>query len=128
MTTQFLEIPYLGQNVAQPEIPENEAKDIIDAAIAGNLIVPMLVDTTYLLDDTSLTYPQEWQYGIMVIETANTVSTELHLPDGLAMQYVLDNRTGSDIVFKTVSGLGVTVPPSSIYKMYSDGINIKRIT
>jgi len=126
--TEFLEVPHLGQNVAQPEIPVNESMDIFDAAIAGALIVPMTIDTTYILDDTSLTYPQEWQNGILIIDVVNTTSTELHLPDGKKMKYIIDNKTGFDIVFKTVTGAGVTIPAASIYQMYSDGIDIRRIT
>jgi len=125
--TDNLDVPHLGQNVAQPEVPVNESMDIFDAAIAGVYNVPMTPDTTYLLDDTSLTYPQEWHNGILIIDAVNTISTQLHLPDGRKMRYVLDNRTGFDIVFKTVTGTGVTVPSSGIYSMYSDGINIARI-
>lgn len=132
MATAFLEIPYLGQNVAQPEVPENEAKDIIDAAICGQLTIDVNADTAYTLDDTSLTYPQEWQYGILIITntgTANTGTVNVIVPDGLKMKYVLVNDTGSTfaIQLKTTTGTGITVPDGSIYQMYSDGTNVRRI-
>ena len=133
MPTNFLKIPYLGQNIAQPEIPENEFKDIVDASICGQLILDINADTAYTLDDTSLTYPQEWQYGILIITNTGTTNTgivDIIVPDGLKMKYVLDNKTGSTfaIQLKTTTGTGISVPDGSIYQMYSDGTNIRRIT
>lgn len=127
MTTSNLLIPYLGQNVAQPEIPVNEALDIIDASICGQLIVPMVADTTYLLDVLNLSYPQEWQYGILILNVLNTIQTELHLPDGYKMKYVIENNTGQNIVFKTVSGTGITIATGTTKIVYSNGIDIKGI-
>lgn len=133
MTTSFLEIPYLAQNVLSPETPENEAKDILDAAIAGQLVVPMVIDTTYVLKltntDSTSSYPHEWQYGILIVNTTNTVQTALHVPDGYKKQYIVYNNTGQNLVFKTVSeGTGITIPNGSVYNTFSDGTNVRRIT
>ncbi len=131
MPTQNLNVPYLEQNVAQPEIPENEAKDIIDAAICGILSIIMTIDTDYNLDDTGIVLPQEWQYGILVVNPiSHTIVTNINIPDGKVMKYIIANDSGSglDVNIKTVSGTGVSVPDGSVYQVFSDGISIRRIT
>jgi hypothetical protein len=130
--TTYLLIPHLEQNVAQPEIPVNIMVDIIDASICGQLTIDVNADTDYTLDNTSLTYPQEWQYGILIITntgTTNTGTVDIIIPDGLKMKYVLDNQTGSTFAIQliTESGTGVTVPDGSIYSLYCDGTNVRRI-
>lgn len=131
--TANLDVPHLGQNVAQPEIPVNESMDIFDAAIAGQLNINIDSDASFTLDDTSLTYPQDWQYGILTIHNlgpSNTGVVDVIIPDGKNNQYVLANDTGSgfDVQLKTASGTGVLVPDGSIYKMFCDGVNVRRIT
>jgi len=131
-TTNLL-VPHLDQNVAQPEIPVNESMDVFDSAISGQLTLDISGDIGYTLDDTSLTYPQEWQNGILIITntgTANTASVDVLVPDGKKMKYTLVNDTGSafDIQLKTTSGIGISVPDGSIYQMFSDGTNVRRIT
>ena len=130
MPTTHLLIPYLAQSVANPEIPENEDRDITDAAICGQLSISMTVDTDYTLDDTSLTYPQEWQYAILIVgAVAHTGATNVNVPDGKKMKYVFVNDSGSGqaITIKTESGSGVSVPDGSIYQVFSDGTNVRRI-
>ncbi len=133
MTTETLLVPYLDQNVKQPEIPVNEALDIFDAAISGQLTLDISEDIEYTLDDTSLTYPQEWQYGILIVTNVgvtNTSTVDILVPDGKKMKYTLVNDTGSTfaIQLKTESGTGISVPDGAIYQMFSDGINVRRIT
>jgi len=129
--TTNLEMPYLEQNVAQPEVPENEVKDIVDAAICGIYTIPML-DGNFTLDDLSLTdtasYPRKWQYGILVISNPHTAETTLTLEDDKKMIYIIDNTTGWNIIFKTASEpTGVDIPDGVVYQVYSDGSNIKRV-
>ena len=131
--TTFLEIPYLIANLNSPEVVVNDALNIIDAAIAGQLIVPMTADTTYVLKNTntdnSLTYPYEWQYGILILNVTNTGTTALYLPDGLKMKYIVRNNTGQTINFKTVSGTNiVSILTSTIIQVYSDGTDIWSIS
>lgn len=132
-TTPNIEAPLLDQNVAQPEIPHNEALAVIDATIAAELNLDLNADTGHTLDDTSLTYPQEWQNGIIIVTntgTANTGVVDVVVPDGKRMKYVLVNDSGSgfDVQLKTATGVGISVPDGSIYLMYSDGVNVRRIT
>lgn len=132
--TNNLLVPHLGQNVAQPETPVNEAMDIFDASVAGQLTVDVNADTNYTLDVNSITYPQEWQYGTLIITNTgitNTAQVDLILPDTYKMKYTLDNRTGSTFSIRlitTTGPIGVSVPDGSIYSMYSDGIDVYRIT
>lgn len=124
--------PLLDQNVAQPEIPHNEAINVIDAAIAKTLELDVNADTDYTLENIAVTYPQEWQNGILLITntgTANTAEVSVLIPDGLVMKYVLINDTGSgfDVRLETVTGSGIPVPDGSIYSLYCDGTNVRRI-
>lgn len=129
--TNFLVAPHLDQNIAQPEVPLNETMDIFDAAICGQLIVPMTIDTTYVLKNTntddSLNYPYEWHHAILILNVSNTAQTELHLPDTYKMKYVVENNTGQNILFKTVTGTGVTITTGTTVQVYSDGTNIVSI-
>ncbi len=101
MPTDYLEVNFLAQGVAFPEVPENEAKQVFDAAIAGQLIVPM-VDADYTLKDTntngSLTYPYEWHHGILLTSTANTATRTLTIPAGKKNKYIIHNTSGFDII------------------------------
>jgi len=131
MPTTHLLIPYLGQNVAQPEVPENEDRDIVDAATCGQLDISMTTNTDFVLDDTALTYPQQWQYKILIISAvAHTGIHSVIVPDGKKMLYILVNDSGSgfDVQLKTTTGIGIQVPDGSAYQLYSDGTNVRRIT
>jgi len=130
--TANLRIDYLEQNVAQPEVPENEAKDVIDASICGQLTKTLTVDTDYVLKitntDGTTTFPHEWQHGILIINGSNTVGVNLILLDGYKMRYVVENNTGQDLTFKTATGtVNVIIPDASIYEVYSNGTDIIRI-
>ena len=128
--TTHLIVPHLGQNVAEPEIPVNEMMNIFDAAICGQLSMTAagMIDDDYTLDDTSLSYPQEWQYGILLADYTCSAGRSIFVPDGKKMKYVLDNTSSQTITLITESGNGIAVPNGSIYHLYSDGIDIKRIT
>jgi len=130
--TESLEAPLLDQNVAQPEVPHNEALVIVDSAVAGQLTIDINDNVNYTLDDTSLTYPQEWQYGTLIITNtgiANTGVVSVIVPDSKIMRYVLvnDSSSGLGVQLITATGTGITVPDGSIYQMLSDGIDIRRI-
>ena len=130
MPTSNTGAPYLGQNVAEPEIPHNEALDVLDAAIAGQLYIDMIVNTDYSLDNTSLTYPQEWQHGILIVNpVAHTQVTNIIAPAGSTMKYVVNNSSGGgfDVVIQQ-GGVGVSVPDGAIYQVYCDGVDVRRIT
>lgn len=128
-----LEIPYLEQNIAQPEIPENEAKDIIDAAIAGILSITTIINTNYDLKltntDGTQTYPYEWQYGTLVIENiAHTIDIDLILPESAIKNYVVHNKTPVNITITQYGANTVVVPTNAIYYIYCDGLDVWRIT
>ena len=133
MTTEFLEIPYLDQNIAQPEIPENEAKDIIDASISGIAYIDMVIDTTYELKETNqddtITYPHEWQYAIIVLNSiAHTTSVNLVIPELKVTKYIIHNKTPVTITVTQYGTNEVSVPANTIYTVYCDGTDVWRTT
>lgn len=130
--TNPLEIPYLEQNVAQPEIPENEAKDILSSASFGILYIDMVIDTAYLIKETnqdlSATYPFEWQHAILVLNSvAHTITTDLVFPELKIGKYVVHNKT-SAIITATQYGVNeVDIPINTIYNIYCDGTDVWRV-
>jgi len=132
MPTDFLEIPYLAQNVAQPEIPENESKDILDYATAGQLIIDINDDIDHNLDDSGLFYPKEWQASTLII--TNTISfnsgiVSIIIPSGKRTKYVVHNNTTTGFNVRIIqTGLSVLVPDQEVYEMYCDGVDVRRIS
>lgn len=124
--------PLLDQNVAQPEIPHNEAIAVVDATIARTLTIAMTIDTDYTLDNLDTTYPQEWQYGVLNIDTVvhTVATTNVIVPDGLVMRYLIKNNNGEGfgVTFKTTTGTGLLIPDdNTYYDVYCDGVDIYRV-
>lgn len=131
--TQFLQIPHLIASLASPEVIVNDALNILDASISGQLVVPMTADTTYVLKNTntddSLEYPHEWHFNMLILNVTNTITTELHLLDGFKTTYFVQNNTGQTINFKTVSGTNtVSILTGTLIQVFSDGVDIWSIT
>ena len=121
MATSNLEIPYLGTNQADPETPENAAKDIADAALGG--VLSVVLSGAYTLSNTGV-YPREVHYGTLKVSgTANTIT----IPSAIKKKYIVHNTTAGAVILSQ-GGTTVSVPTSGIYYMYCDGTNVYRIT
>jgi len=135
MATANLGIPYLAQNVAQPEVPENEAKDILDGIAAGILEIDISDDTPYTILNTALNYPYEIHNRVIKavqLGGFNSGTVSILLPNATKGVYAVHNATtsGFDIRFSYVA-VGteyVDVPPDAIYQVYCDGTKIWRMT
>ena len=125
--TTNLEIPHLDQNVAQPEIPENEAKDIIDAALGGILTKNLGDGVNYTLDDTALAYPQDVHYGTIKITGGGALGNIIYVPTTIKQHYIVHNTT-TGVVTLSQNAVTQNVPASSIYNLYCDGTAVYRIT
>lgn len=129
MATANLGITYLIANLATPEIIINEQMDIIDAAICGQLSLSAagMTDANYTLDDLSTTYPQEWQYGILLVNVACTAPRDLIIPTGKKMRYVIHNTSGQLITVKYATGNNVQVDNNGVWQVYANGTDVIRI-
>jgi len=128
--TDNLRIPHLDQNVAQPEIPENTAKNIIDQALTGIYTFDTVDDNDIVISHTDdPTQPTDWQNFMFEINEVVdlTTSKTVTLPD-TARTYIFRNSTDQVLEFKTTSGTGFNLNPTLTAYAYSDGTNMQKIT
>jgi len=128
--TNNFRIPHLDQNIAQPEIPENVAKDIMDS-ITGSIKVIETIDTnniTVAHVDTAYgtTDYQNFMFKVKDTGAFLTGGISVIFPD-YARTYVFINDTDYGITFKTASGSGITLLAGTNAYGYSDGTNIIRM-
>jgi len=127
--TDNARIPLLDQNVAQPEVPENTAKQVIDQMLTGIYTYDTVADldiTIPQVDDP--TQPTDWQNFMIEINevTALTTQRNVTLPDYKRV-YIFRNSTSQTLNFKT-SGTGFTLAAGLTAYAMSDGINMTKIT
>ena len=127
MPTPNLGIVYLSSNQSQPEVVENEEKDILDAAVTGLKSIAMS-DANYTLSTTG-TKPLEWQYSAIKLTGTLTAARDVICPDNVK-QYVLINSTtgGFGLQLKTSAGTGITVANGKTAVLMCDGTNVIRLT
>ena len=124
-------IPHLDQNVAEPEIPENTAKEIIDSALTKRTQFDFTSDAdmtiTHSDDPTQATDWQSFIFNITDDSAFLTATKNVNLPDGYARPYIFENNTAQSLTFKTVSGSGFVLNAGLNAYAYCDGTNIVRI-
>lgn len=125
-----LRIPFLDQNVAQPEIPENTAKSVIDSIFSNTYKLETVddLDITITQTDTS-TQATPWQSFVIEILDTNvflTTGITVFLPDN-QRPYILKNSTLKTITFTTLNGTGFSLSSSSNAYAYSDGVNLEKL-
>ena len=127
--TTNLEVPHLDQNVAQPEIPENVAKDIFDAIFAGKYTtdLPADADYTYIyVADPKLA--QNWHNFVQEFTDTGfplTATRKITFPIN-NRPYLLINNTDQTLDFEIV---GQSTPISLVngganMYCYSDGTDL----
>jgi len=131
--TDNLEIPHLDQNVAQPEIPENVAKDILDAIFSGYYKTDFPSDGDliygYTADPTEAqpwhNFVQDFVDDIESLTIPRTVTFPVN-----NRPYLLINNTDQILNFEIDSQLNDSIPlpngGASMY-CYSDGENLLKI-
>lgn len=127
-TTQ-LEITHLVPNPVNPDVVENEAKDIFDGAIAGLLTHDMASDVDYTLATTG-TPPYEWQNSTIEITDTGVVLTttrNIICPNNKKV-YIFVNTTAQSLVLKTSAGTGITVATGKTAILRCDGTDVVRVT
>ncbi|RLD08598.1 MAG: hypothetical protein DRI65_01810 [Chloroflexota bacterium] len=125
-----LRIPHLDQNVAQPEVPENTAKNIIDSILSNVYILQTVDANDITISHTdSVVDSTDWQSFMIEIRDSGAYLTDainVNLPDN-PRPYVFKNSTSYSVNFKTTGGTGVTLTAGSNAYCFSDGVNIVRL-
>ncbi len=129
-----LRIPHLDQNVAQPEIPENTAKNIIDNILSNVYTIDVTsTDVTNgyinIVHNDDPTQPTDWQSFMIKITDTGTLLTaqiDINLPDN-ARPYIFVNDTSQPLKFKTTNGTGFVLIASANGYAFSDGVNISKL-
>lgn len=125
-----LRIPHLDQNVAQPEIPENTAKNIIDQLLSGIYTINATADADITITHTDdPTQATNWQSMIIDITDTTPVLTQqvnVILPDN-ARVYILRNNTAQVLTYKTTTGAGFDIGSGQNAYGFSDGTNLTRL-
>lgn len=126
-TTANLELLYMEVGQADKEATLNEAFDILDSVLGGQLIHNMSSDASYTLD--TATYEHQ-NLCIKITDTGNyiTQNRNIILPTNKRV-YVAWNSTdsGYSLVFKTQAGTGITVADGEKKLIYCDGTNIEML-
>ena len=128
--TSNYRIPHLDQNIAQPEIPENTAKEILDQILGGTYTFNFVLDEDYTIphvDDP--TQATDWQNGMINItdtDTVLTASRSIILPAN-TRQYIFINNTTQAITFKLSGQAGATLQAGKNMYAYCNGTDIVRL-
>lgn len=120
-TTPNLAITHIESNQSQKEVTANEAFDILDEAIAGELVHNMASDANYTLD-TSEPNKEHENLVLHITDTGVVLTTtrDIIVPEA-AHLYVAWNDTAQTLNFKTASGTSFAVAAGSVRLFYVDG-------
>lgn len=128
--TNNLRIPHLDQNVSQPEIPENTAKEIIDKMISGQHIHNMTADSDYTFVHTdSPSTPSDWQNGLIEITDTGVLLTtgrSIIVPAN-KRTYIFVNSTVQSLTFKVSGQTGVSIASGGNIYAICNGTDIERL-
>jgi len=126
--TEYLEVPYLDQNVAQPEIPENVAKDIFDVIFAG-MYTTAMPDANYAyLYTPDPKAAQPWHNFVQKFTGTLTQSRVVTFPAN-NRPYLLINSTNQILEFNTTVQVAANVSlgiGKNAY-VYSDGTDLFKL-
>ena len=128
--TDNYRIPHLDQNIAQPEVPENTAKEIIDRIMGGKYTYNFTADADYSIphvDDP--TQPTDWQNGLIEITDTGvllTATRSIILPNN-TRTYIFINNTAQSITFKVSGQTGATLNSGENMYAICNGTDIIRM-
>lgn len=121
-----LTLPSTGDLVGTWGVTVNSGiTNLTDQAIAGTASITMTADTTYVLSNLNGQSDEARNMFINVGGGTHTVTTNVVCPAVSKLYYVYNGTTGGqDIVFKTASGSGVTIPNGQRISLYCDGTDV----
>lgn len=120
-----LSIEHLVSNPAEPEVPVNEAFDLIDSCMSDQNTINFSSDADLTLS-TAGAAPQQWQYlSVKITDTGVVLTTGRNVifPTNKKL-YLAINSTAQTLTFKTSAGTGVALSTSTTQLLYCDGTNV----
>lgn len=119
-TTPNLGITHIEANQSQKEVTANEAFDVLDEGLAGQLTHNMASDANYTLD-TSEPAKEHENLVLHITDTGVVLTTtrDIILPATKQM-HVAWNATAQSLRFKTATGTAFTVAAGSVRLFYID--------
>jgi len=124
MTTN-LGLVLLETGQVDKEVVVNDALDILDSVLAGTITHNMSSDNDYTINTAT---DEQLNLCIKITDTGNliTANRNIILPDNQQLHIAWNNTGGGwSLVFKTLSGTGVTVADGEKKLIFSDGVNIQ---
>jgi hypothetical protein len=124
-TSSNLDIEHLVDSASAPEVPVNEAFDLIDSCVADQITIDFASDADLTLSTTG-DAPQEWQYlSVKLTDTGTNLTTgrNVVVPDN-KKEYIIVNGTAQTLTVKTSGGTGIAVATSKTQLLYCDGTNV----
>lgn len=128
-TSSNLNIEHLVSNASSPEVPVNEAYDLIDSCVSDQITIDFASDADLTLSTTGAA-PQEWQnLSIKLTDTGVLLTTGRNVVVPVNKKlYLIFNGTAQTLTIKTASGTGATVAASANRLVYCDGTNVEAVT
>jgi len=122
--TTNLDVNHVGESQNQKEVTANEAFDIFDGAIAGQLTVDLAGESGDVTPDA------DSMIRTMVLKLSGALagSVNLVVPDNNKVYMVVNNSTGYNTTVKTASGTGISFSPADARFVYCDGTNVISIS
>lgn len=128
-TSTNLGITHLEENASSPEVRVNEAIDNLDESMNSSTTINFASDADLTLS-TGGTYPNQWQYGTIVLTDTGPVLTtgrNVIVPDNERI-YRIINSTAQTLTVKTSAGTGIAVSSSGKAFLQCDGTNVIDVT
>ena len=125
VTTPNLGITHIETQQSQKEVTANEAFDVLDEGLAGELIHDFASDANYTLDVSEPDKEDENLVLHMTDTSVNLTTTrDVILPD-VRQLHVAWNDTAETLNFKTSGGTGPAVGAGDISIIYCDATNVE---
>jgi hypothetical protein len=104
----------------------NNAINTLDTSLSARFVHNMSSDSDYTINTST---DENYNLIIEITDTGNllTATRNIILPN-TTQAHIVKNSTTKNIVFKTLAGTGVTVIPSAIELVYSNGTSIEAIS
>lgn len=126
-TTANLNITHIEANQSQKEVTANEAFDVLDEAVAGDLVHDMASDANYTLDTTQPAAEHE-NLMLHITDTGVLLTTtrDIILPSNPQL-HIAFNDTAQTLNFKTSGGVAFGVSAGGVRLFYIEDTSFDAI-
>jgi len=126
-TTTNLGMILMETGQLDKEVVLNDALGILDSVLAGTLTHNMTANSDYTLNTAT---DEQYNLALKITDTSVylTANKNIILPDNQQLHIAWNSMgNGYSLVFKTLSGTGVTIADGEKKLIFSDGTNIQFI-